>query len=89
MTLTIRPMAVLALAGVYSNGYGQARIAERYDLGVEAFPADDLALLRLDTPIAHAPTLGLLATALLPGVPPAPLAARSRSRPAGQGASLP
>lgn len=55
-----------AVDGSYSNGYGSALIAARYDLGPGPFPADDLALLRLATPIA-APTLQLFDTLLAAG----------------------
>lgn len=47
----------------FSNGYGSATIATRYDAAVGDFPLDDLALLRLATPIA-APSLGLVADTL-------------------------
>jgi hypothetical protein len=49
-----------AQGGSYSNGYGSATIAARYDLGGGPTLVNDLALLRLATPIA-APALTLLA----------------------------
>ena len=73
--LTARHVASLGVGDLYSNGFGQAAIAARYNLGAGDFPANDLALLRLAAPIAGAPALGLLATELLPGVLPVPLAA--------------
>lgn len=73
--LTARHVGGLGVQALYGNGYGQAVVAARYTLGSGAFPADDLALLRLATPIADAPTLGLLATVLPPGLLPAPLVA--------------
>jgi hypothetical protein len=73
--LTARHVGSLSVNMLYSNGWGQATIAARYELGGGAFPANDLALLRLATPIAAAPALGLLATELLPGVLATPLAA--------------
>lgn len=51
---------------VYRNGYGSAWIAARYDAPNAAFPRDDLALLRLASPIA-APALQLSGAALPPG----------------------
>lgn len=73
--LTARHVASLGVGDPYSNGFGQAAIAARYNLGVGDFPANDLALLRLAAPIANAPTLALLATELRPGVLSVPLAA--------------
>lgn len=72
--LTARHVGSLGVGSVYTNGFGQATIAARYDLGTAAFPVDDLALLRLGDPIA-APLLGLLATELPPGTLAAPLPA--------------
>lgn len=73
--LTARHVASLGVGNPYSNGFGQAPIAARYNLGTGDFPANDLALLRLAAPIAGAPALGLLATELLPGVLSVPLVA--------------
>lgn len=73
--LTARHVGSLGVGDPYSNGFGQAPIAARYNLGPGEFPANDLALLRLSAPIAGAPALGLLATTLLPGVLSVPLAA--------------
>jgi len=47
----------------FSNGFGSATIAARYDATSGAFPMDDIALLRLETPIA-APSLTLVAATL-------------------------
>lgn len=47
-------------SGSYSNGYGSAVIAARYDLGPGPTLVNDLTLLRLATPIAAAPALDLL-----------------------------
>ena len=55
-----------ATGASFSNGYGSATIAQRYDAATGNFPLDDLALLRLDTPIA-APSLSLVADALMAG----------------------
>lgn len=56
----------LGVGDVYSNGFGSAVIAARYNAGSGAFPQDDLALLRLATPIA-APALSLVSDALAAG----------------------
>lgn len=53
----------LGVGGTYSNGYGSAVVAARYDAAAGAFPRDDLALLRLAAPIA-APSLSLVADML-------------------------
>jgi hypothetical protein len=71
--LTARHVGKLGVGSLYHNGYGEALVASRYTLGGGAFPANDLALLRLATPISAAPTLSLLATELLPGVLATPL----------------
>jgi hypothetical protein len=63
-----------AAGGTYGNGYGSASIAERFDLGGGPTLVNDLALLRLATPIA-APALGLLADLLPVGTLAAPPAA--------------
>lgn len=47
--------------GTFTNGYGSAIVAERYNFADGAFPLDDLALLRLETAIA-APSLSLVAS---------------------------
>ena len=44
--LTARHVA-LPVGGSYSNGFGSRTVAARYDAGAGAFPANDLALLRL------------------------------------------
>lgn len=56
----------LGVGDTFSNGYGSATIAARYDAAAGAFPLDDLALLRLATPIA-APSLSLVADTLVAG----------------------
>lgn len=56
----------LGIGDTFSNGYGSATIAARYDAATGAFPLDDLALLRLNTPIA-APSLNLVANTLQAG----------------------
>jgi hypothetical protein len=70
--LTARHLG-LTVGGSYSNGWGMALVAARYDLGSGAFPADDLTLLRLASPISAAPDLGLLATLLPAGLLATPL----------------
>ena len=55
----------------YSNAYGSSTVAARYLPGPGPFPADDLALLRLDAPIGGAPVLALSADLLAPGSYPA------------------
>jgi PEP-CTERM motif len=50
----------------FSNGYGSATIAARYDAAAGSFPQGDLTLLRLDTPIS-APSLSLVAGTLPAG----------------------
>jgi hypothetical protein len=52
-----------AVGDTFSNGFGSATVAARYDAAPGAFPADDLALLRLETSIA-APSLSLVSTTL-------------------------
>lgn len=61
------------VGGSYGNGYGSAMIAARYDLGGGPTLVNDLALLRLATPIA-APALTLLADLLPVGSHNPPLA---------------
>lgn len=56
----------LSVGATYSNGFGSAVIAQRYDAGSGVTLSDDLALLRLATPIA-APSLGLVGSSLAPG----------------------
>jgi len=73
--LTARHVGGLTVNTLYSNGWGQAQIGARYNLGGGDFPANDLALLRLASPIGSAPALQLLATALRPGELATPLAA--------------
>lgn len=53
----------LGVGATYRNGYGSAVVAARYNAAAGAFPRDDLALLRLATPIA-APSLSLVADTL-------------------------
>ena len=62
-----------SVGGAYGNGYGSAQIAARYDLGGGPILVNDLALLRLATPIA-APALTLLADLLPVGSHSPPLA---------------
>ncbi|KQV96166.1 trypsin-like serine protease [Pelomonas sp. Root1237] len=47
----------------FSNGFGSATVAARYDAASGGFPMDDIALLRLETPIA-APSLSLVTDTL-------------------------
>ena len=54
------------VGSTFSNGYGSATVAATYSFTNAAFPADDLTLLRLATPIA-APSLTLLDTVLTAG----------------------
>jgi len=54
----------LAVGGSYSNGFGSAVIAARYDLGPGPTLVNDLALLRLAMPISSAPVLDLLSDVL-------------------------
>jgi MYXO-CTERM domain-containing protein len=63
-----------AVGGTYSNGYGSATIAARYDLGGGVTLQNDLALLRLGTAI-DVPELSLSADVLAPGVLGSPFAA--------------
>lgn len=56
----------LRVGDTFSNGYGSATIAARYDAASGPFPLDDLTLLRLATPIA-APSLSLVADTLVAG----------------------
>ena len=63
-----------AVGGTYSNGYGSATIAARYDLGGGVTLQNDLALLRLGSAI-DAPELSLSADVLAPGVLGSPFAA--------------
>lgn len=56
----------LGVGDLYRNGHGAATIAARYDAPGAGFPSDDLALLRLSTPI-FSPTLTLATTVLGPG----------------------
>jgi hypothetical protein len=63
-----------AQGGTYSNGWGSATIAARYDLGTGPELVNDLALLRLTSPIATAPTLDLLGDPLPVGPLATPLA---------------
>jgi hypothetical protein len=70
--LTARHLGYTA-GGSYGNGYGSAVIAARYDLGSGPTLVNDLALLRLASPIA-APALALLADLLPVGSPSPPLA---------------
>lgn len=60
------------VGGIYSNGYGSATIAARYDLGGGAFPASDLALLRLSSAI-DSPDLALWGSAFGAGLLGAPV----------------
>lgn len=55
-----------SVGDTFSNGYGSATIAARYDAATGAFPLDDLTLLRLDAAIA-APSLKLVADTLAAG----------------------
>lgn len=64
----------LTKGGSFADGYGSALIAERYDLGGGPVLVNDLALLRLATPIAGAPALNLLSDLLPVGPLAAPLA---------------
>ena len=48
----------------FSNGFGAAQVAQVYTASSQSFPTDDLALLRLDTPIAQTSQLTLLQSAL-------------------------
>lgn len=61
-----------SVGGVYANGYGSSTIAARYDLGGGAFPANDLALLRLSSAI-DSPDLALWGTAFGAGAFGTPL----------------
>jgi hypothetical protein len=63
-----------AVGGSYSNGWGSATIAARYDLGGGPTLVDDLALLRLASPIGAAAPLDLLADPLPAGLLASPLA---------------
>lgn len=56
----------LHTGGTFANGYGSSLIAARYEAGSGTQLSDDLALLRLATPIA-APQLTLNASLLAPG----------------------
>lgn len=56
----------LGVGGTYSNGFGSAIVAARYDAASGDFPLDDLTLLRLATPIT-APSLSLVADSLTAG----------------------
>lgn len=56
----------LGAGDTFSNAYGSASIAARYDAVSGAFPLDDIALLRLATPIM-APSLSLVADTLAAG----------------------
>lgn len=56
----------LGVGDTFENGYGSAVIAARYDAATGDFPLDDVALLRLATPI-NAPSLGLVANTLVAG----------------------
>ncbi len=60
--LTARHIGLTA-NGIYSNGYGSSLVAARFDLGDGPQLVNDLALLRLSTPI-DAPALDLLADLL-------------------------
>ncbi len=51
-----------AVNGLYSNGYGSALIDAVYSPAGAGFPADDLMLIRLATPISAAPSLQLSST---------------------------
>lgn len=64
----------LTKGGSFTDGYGSALIAERYDLGGGPELVNDLALLRLATPITGAPALNLLSYPLPVGPLVAPLA---------------
>lgn len=63
-----------AVGGTYSNAYGSATIAARYDLGGGVTLQNDLALLRLGSAI-DVPELSLSADVLGPGVLGSPFAA--------------
>lgn len=63
-----------AQGGTYSNGWGSATIAARYDLGTGPDLVNDLALLRLTSPITAAPALDLLSDPLPVGLLATPLA---------------
>lgn len=63
--ITARHLTI-GVGDTFSNGYGSAVVAARYDAAAGAFPLDDLVLLRLATPIA-APSLSLVADTLAAG----------------------
>lgn len=70
--LTARHVGV-AVDDTFANGYGSAIVGARYDLGPGPTLVNDLALLRLTTPI-KAPSLALLSDLLPSGSPVPPLA---------------
>lgn len=79
----------LGVGGTFSNGYGSATVAARYDAASGDFPLDDIALLRLETSIA-APSLGLVADTLQAGMAydlAATLATGRNQQPRGYGFS--
>ncbi len=71
--LTARHVGI-AVGSTFTNGYGNAVVSARYELGSGPTLVNDLALLRLTTPIIAAPALGLLSDLLPVGLLTSPLA---------------
>lgn len=82
--------AVLSPGAGYGNGFGSSLVAATFLSGAGPFPADDLALMRLVSPIA-APPLTLSADLLAPGPQPAmnvTIVSAAHQAPRGYGFSL-
>ena len=60
------------IGALFTNGYGSATVAQRYPLSGPGFPQNDLALLRLGTPIDIA-ELPIESTVLPPGALATPI----------------
>ena len=56
------------VGSTFTDGYGSASVAAAYSIGASAWPADDLMLVRLATPISAAPALQLDADVFSVGV---------------------